>query len=186
MANRALIVVDLQQEYQSQGKLPLSGLEDAVANARRLLDAARANGGLIIHIRHETPGGSADVPFAPGTPAVDIIAEAAPQGEEAVLIKHYPNSFRDTELKRRLDDAGITEVVIVGAMSHMCIDATARAAFDFGYGVTVAHDACATMGLSFDGRDVPAEQVHAAFMAALAFAYGRIVSTSEVLEGASK
>lgn len=181
MTHRALIVIDLQQEYESQGKLPLSGLEDAVANARRLLDAARANGGLIIHIRHETPGGSAEAPFAPGTPAVDIIAEAAPLGEEAVLVKHYPNAFRDTELKRRLDDVGITEVVIVGAMSHMCIDATSRAAADFGYSTIVVHDACATRDLEFDGATVPAAQVHAAYMSALAFAYGKVVTTGELL-----
>ncbi len=41
------------------------------------------------------------------------------------------------------------------------------------------------MRLSFDGHDVPAAQVHAAFMAALAFAYGRIIATSEVLEEVS-
>ncbi|MNH55761.1 Streptothricin hydrolase [compost metagenome] len=186
MAKRALIVVDLQQEYQSQGKLPLAGINEAVANARRLLDAARARDELIIHIRHETPGGSGDVPFAPGTFAVEIIGEVAPMESETVLTKHYPNSFRDTELKAHLDRAEVTEVVIVGAMSNMCIDATARAAFDFGYEVTVVHDACAAMGLSFDGRDVPAEQVHAAFMAALAFAYGRVIPTSDLLEGSTK
>lgn len=103
----------------------LVGLEDAVANARRLLDAARAHDGLIVPIRHETPGASADAPFAPGTPPVDIIAEAVPKAGEAVVVKHHPNAFRDTDLKRRLDEAGVTEVVIVGAMSHRCIDATA-------------------------------------------------------------
>lgn len=181
MTNRALIIVDLQQDYQADGKLPLPGLKAAVANARRVLDAARDTEGLIIHIRHETPGGG-DVPFAPGTSAVEIIDAVKPHGSETVLTKHYPNSFRETGLKDRLDAAGVNEVVIVGAMSNMCIDATARAAFDFGYAVTVVHDACAAMPLSFDGQDVPAEQVHAAFMAGLAFAYGKIISTSELLK----
>lgn len=186
MTKRALIIVDLQEEYQSQGKLPLFELDEAVANARRLLDAERAKDGLIIHIRHETPNASAHMPFAPGTPGVEIIAAVTPLGSEAVLTKHYPNSFRDTELKAQLDEAGVTDVVIVGAMSNMCIDATARAAFDFGYDVTVVHDACAALPLSFNGHDVPAEQVHATFMAGLAFAYGHVVSTADVLEGASK
>ena len=186
MTTSALIIVDLQLEYQSQGKLPLPGLDEAVANARHILAAARSMDELIIHIRHETPGGSGDTPFAPGMPAVEIIVDVAPLDSEVVLTKRYPNSFRETELKVRLDEAGVTDVVIVGAMSNMCIDATARAAFDFGFDVTVVHDACAAMALSFDGHDVPADQVHAAFMAGLAFAYGRVISTTELLEGGAR
>jgi len=75
----------------------------------------------------------------------------------------------------------VQEVIIVGAMSHMCIDATARAAFDFGYAVTVIDDACATRALSINGVEVSAAHVHTAFMAALAFAYGQVVSTVDFL-----
>ena len=181
MAKRALIVVDLQQEYEAEGKLPLTGLDHAVSNARRLLDAARHAGGTIIHIRHETPDASGAVPFAVGTTGSQFISAVAPLDAEMTLTKTYPNAFKDTQLKARLDDAGVDEVVIIGAMSHMCIDATSRAAFDFGYGVTVVHDACATRPLSFNGVDVSADHVHAAFMAALEFAYGRVISTSELL-----
>lgn len=180
MAKRALIVVDLQNEYEAGGKLPLERLDRAVANARRVIDAARDAGELIVHFRHEAPS-SADAPFAVGTNGTKIIAAAAPIDGETVLAKHYPNAFRDTGLKALLDDAGVADVVIVGAMSHMCIDATTRAAFDFGYGVTVVGDACATMALSHEGVEIPAAQVHAAFMAALAFAYARVVSTSDLL-----
>ena len=181
MTQRALIVVDLQYEYQTAGKLPLEKLDQALVNASRVLNAARDRNDLVVHIRHETPG-SDDVPFATGTKGAEIIADVAPADGEATLTKHYPNSFRDTGLKELLDEAAIEDVVIIGAMSHMCIDATARAAFDFGYGVTVVGDACATRALSIDGVDVPAAQVHAAFMAALAFAYARVVSTSELLD----
>ena len=180
MVQRAVIVVDLQYEYEAAGKLPLEKLEQALANTKRVLAAARDRKDVIVHIRHETPG-SEDAPFAVGTKGTEIIATVAPVDGETTLTKHYPNSFRDTGLKALLDEAGVEEVVIVGAMSHMCIDATARAAFDFGYGVTVVGDACATRALSIDGVDVPAAQVHAAIMAALAFAYARVVSTSELL-----
>lgn len=180
MAKRALIVVDLQNEYEAGGKLPLEGLNEAVANAQRLLSAARDRGETIVHIRHETPG-SNEAPFAIGTHGTGIIAAVAPIDGEATLTKHYPNAFRDTGLQGLLDAQGVQELVIVGAMSHMCVDATARAAFDFGYGVTVISDACATRALSIDGVDVSAAHVHAAFMAALAFAYGQVVSTSAFL-----
>ncbi len=180
MAKRALIVVDLQNEYEAGGKLPLEKLDEAVANAKRILSAARDREELIVHIRHETPG-SDDAPFAVGTSGTDIIAAVAPIERETTLTKHYPNAFRDTGLKVLLDEAGVEEVIVLGAMSHMCIDATARAAFDFGYAVTVVGDACATRALSIDGVEVPAAHVHAAFMAALAFAYGQVVSTTDVL-----
>lgn len=66
-------------------------------------------------------------------------------------------------------------------MSHVCIDATVRAAVDFGYDVTVVHDAIATRDLEFEGTTVPARQVHAAYMTALAFAYAQVVSTGDYL-----
>ena len=66
-------------------------------------------------------------------------------------------------------------------MSHMCIDAVTRAASDFGYNCTVAHDACATLDLTFNGVTVPAEQAHAAYMAALQFAYAKVLATEEII-----
>ncbi len=77
-----------------------------------------------------------------------------------------------------LDEKGVEEVVVVGAMSHMCVDATVRASVDFGYKTTTIHDACATRDLEFDGTTVPAAQVHAALMAALAFMYGEVIDTA--------
>lgn len=71
--------------------------------------------------------------------------------------------------------------MIVGAMSHMCVDAVARAAVDFGYKATVVHDAVATRDLEFTDVVVPAVQVHAAFMSALGFAYATMISTDDLL-----
>lgn len=96
-------------------------------------------------------------------------------------MKNHPNSFLKSGLKQVLDEKGIEELIIVGAMSHMCIDATARAASDLGYKTTVVHDACATWDLQFRGQTVPAAQVHATLMSALAFAYATVVTTDEYL-----
>lgn len=180
MGKRALIVIDLQNEYLFTGKLPLEGIEAATANAVQVIEAARAKGDLVVHVRHEMP--SADAPvFAQGSSGVEIIPAVQPAPGEAVVVKHYPNSFRDTDLKQRLDAEGVEEVVILGAMSHMCIDATTRAAADLGFKATVVHDACATRDVEFAGQTVPAAQVHAANMAALAWGYGEVVSTRELL-----
>ena len=84
-------------------------------------------------------------------------------------------------MKKVLDDLGVDSVLIAGAMSHMCIDGATRAAHDFGYTCAVAHDACATHDQEFDGMTVPAAQVHAAYMAALGFAYANVASTQDLL-----
>lgn len=180
MSKRAIVVVDLQNEYLSTGKLPLIGIELALANAARIISSARSKSELLIHVRHEFAMPDAPV-FVPGSDGVQIIPAVAPIAGEPVILKNYPNSFRGTGLKQILDEHGITELVVIGAMSHMCVEATARAAADFGYPVSVVHDACATMNLEFGAVVVPAAQVHATAMAALAFAYGTTPSTAQYL-----
>lgn len=180
MSQRALLVIDLQNEYFPTGKLPLVGIEAATANAARAIADARAKGVPVIHVRHEAAKAEAPV-FTPGTPNVQIHASVAPRDGEPVIVKHFPNAFRETPLKAMLDERGVREVLIVGAMSHMCIDAGTRAAADLGYQVTVLHDACATRDLAFGGQSVPAAQVHAAFMAALG-SYAQLQDTDTLLQ----
>jgi nicotinamidase-related amidase len=180
MTKRALIVVDIQNDYFPGGKWTLSGIEAAADNAARLLAATRAKGELVVHIRHEFK--TDDAPFfTPGSEGAQIHAKARNQGDEHVVLKHHVSSYRETDLKEVLDRNGIEEVVICGAMSHMCVDAITRASSDFGYKVTVVHDACASRDLEFNGVKVPAAQAHAAFMAALGFAYATMRSTDEHL-----
>ena len=180
MSKRAIIAIDIQNEYFPDGRLPLVGIEQATANAARIIAAARSVGDEVIHVRHVSL--SADAPiFAPGTAGIEINAAVAPTDGEKVITKNYVNSFRETDLKATLDSNGIEEVVIVGAMSHMCVEGATRAAADFGYKATVVHDACATRDLEFGGSTVPAAQVHDAVMAALAFGYGEIVDTATYL-----
>lgn len=95
--------------------------------------------------------------------------------------RYKVNAFLGTDLEHTLDQHGVEALTIVGSMSHMCIDAATRAAADLGYAVTVAHDACATLPLEFDGKQVPAADVHGAAMAALAFAYAKVVKTDELI-----
>lgn len=178
MSNRAVLVVDLQNEYWPSGNFALHGIEAAAANAARVMDHARTKGDLVVNIRHEMPGGPI---FVPGSAGAEINDTVRPASGEPVITKNFPNSFRDTGLGDLLKEKGIDEVVVVGAMSHMCVDATVRAANDLGYKTTTIHDACATRDLDFNGVTTPAEQAHAALMAALAFAYGEVISTDTFL-----
>jgi nicotinamidase-related amidase len=178
----ALIVVDIQNDYFPGGLWPLSKVEAAAAKAAQVIAVFRERGDLVVHIRHEFT--SADAPFfRPGSEGAQLHPSVINQPDEPVVLKHYINSFRETELKAVLDRHGIEAVVVVGNMSHMCVDGITRAAVDFGYATTVLHDACATLDLEFNGVKVPAEQVHAAFMAALSFGYAPVISTAEYLQG---
>jgi nicotinamidase-related amidase len=179
---RALVLIDLQNDYFPGGKWPMEGIESAAENARKVLAAARAAGDLVVHVRHEFP--TADAPFfTPGSDGARIHPKVKTLDGEPVVLKHHVNSFRETDLKTILDRHGVEEVVICGAMSHMCVDAGTRAASDLGYRCVVIHDACATRDQEFDGTVVPAAEVHAAFMAALRFGYAKLVTTEEYLAG---
>lgn len=184
MTITALLIVDMQNDYFEGGKFPLSKTDAAAANAAGILAGFRAARLPVIHIRHEILRKPAPF-FEPGTKGAEIHASVAPAGDEPVITKNFPNSFRETDLQDQLQTLGITDLVIIGAMSHFCIDATTRAAADLGYSCTVAHDACATRDLEFDGIAVPATQVHAGFMAALAMGYGAILPTDQVIAGLS-
>lgn len=180
MTKRALVLVDIQNDYFADGKWPLEGVDAAADNAARILAHARSCGQLVVHIRHEFAAGDAPF-FEPGSEGAMTHAKVASLAGEPVVLKHQVNAFLDTPLKSILDEQGIEQLTIVGSMSHMCVDALTRAAADHGYANTVIADACATHALEFAGVKVPAAQVHAAFMAALAFAYGEVVSTDDYL-----
>ena len=180
MSKQALIVVDIQNDYFPAGKWPLVGVEAAADKAAQIIKAFRDAGDLVVYIRHEAA--TADAPFfAPGTEGAQIHPKVLNRADEPVIVKQHINSFRDTELRAVLDQHGIDKLVVVGSMSHMCTHGITRAAVDFGYDTTVIHDACATHDLEFNGVKVPAAQVHAAFMAALAFGYAPVISAEEFL-----
>ena len=177
----ALILVDIQNDYFPGGRMPLHEIERAAANATKLLEHFRATGQPTFHIQHTWEDASAPF-FVAGTPGAAIHESIAPRPGEPVIVKHFPNSFRETTLLDDLRSAGTKQLTICGAMSHMCIDATTRAAADLGFDCTVVHDACATRDVEFQGRLVPAKDVHTAFMSALGFAYAKMATTADTLK----
>jgi len=177
---KALLLVDIQNDYFPGGRMELTGMEEAASQAQALLAAFGRRQWPTYHIQHvSTREGAAF--FLPDTPGVQIHACIAPRLGETVISKHFPNSFRDTGLKERLAAAGVGVLVICGAMSHMCIDASTRAAVDHGFSCVVIQDACATRDLKFAETLIPARQVHGAFMAALASFYARVISREECM-----
>jgi nicotinamidase-related amidase len=176
-----LILVDIQNDYFAGGRMELVGMEAAGQKAGQLLAFFRDNRWPTFHIQHISDREGASF-FLPDTKGAEIHATVSPRPDDPVIQKHYPNSFRDTPLLDTLRSSGVESVVICGAMSHMCIDATTRAAVDFGFRCTVVHDACATRNLDFGKKKILAQDVHAAFMAALGSAYAKVVSYKDLIE----
>jgi nicotinamidase-related amidase len=177
----ALILVDIQQDYFPKGRMEVPGAIDATRNARSLLDHFRQSDLPIVHIQHISTRPGATF-FLPDTGGIDIHETVKPLPNEVVIRKHFPNSFRDTDLEGHLLSQGIKDLVICGMMSQMCIDATTRAAFDKGYTCIVAHDACAARHLTFNGSEISANQVHGAYMAALGAVYAKVLTSEQILE----
>jgi nicotinamidase-related amidase len=176
---RALLIVDIQNDYFAGGRMELEGSEAASLRAAELLAAFRERRLPIFHMQHVSTRPGATF-FLPDTEGVQIRASVAPADHETVIQKNFPNSFRATALHERLQQAGIEELVIAGMMTHMCIDASTRAAADLGYRCFLAHDACATRALSFGATKVSAEHVQGSFLAALSGAYATVQSAREI------
>lgn len=179
--NNCLILVDLQNDYFPGGRMELVGIEEAAVNAQFLLNKFRTAKLPVIHIQHISASSGATF-FLPESYGTNINQKVTPQEDEIVVIKNFPNSFRDTPLLEILKKKNIDNLVICGAMSHMCIDATARAAFDFGFNCIVAEDACATKDLIFKDQSIKSSDVHASFMAALSVPYAKVISTAAIIE----
>lgn len=174
LSRAAVLLIDAQREYDT-GLLPLYGLDKAIEGAGRLLEAARGAGVPVIHIfHHGKPGSSA---FDPQRAFVLPIAGLDPIEGEATIIKSLPNSFAKTELQSILATLNVTDLIIAGFMTHMCVSSTTRVALDIGFRCTVVADATATRDLpaATGTQIIPAHQVQAAALAALADRFAQIV-----------
>jgi nicotinamidase-related amidase len=177
----ALLTIDIQNDYFPNGRMTLVGAEGASLKARNVLDRFRAMGLPIVHIQHIAASPDATF-FLPQTRGADIHENVLPNEFEKVITKHFPNSFRDTELLEYLKNKEVKKLVICGMMTHMCIDATTRAAKDLGFSCVVIGDACATKKLEIMGASIEAEDVHNSFLAALNGFYATVKTTKEYLD----
>lgn len=181
MKNQMLLLVDIQNDYFPGGKMELHQMEATSENAAQLLSFFRKKNWPIVHIQHISVKEGASF-FIPDSIGAKIHSSVLPLQDESIVQKNFPNSFRQTNLLEILKTKEIDELVICGAMSHLCIDTTTRAACDLGYPVTLIHDACATRDLTFNGQVVEAQKVQTAYMAALSGSFAKVITTSEFLQ----
>jgi nicotinamidase-related amidase len=178
MKKQALIIIDIQNIYFTEGYYLLSHPEVTSKKAQKILQNFRDRHLPVIHIKHLFDQGSYKED-------INLLREfhvnVAPIQGELIVEKRCPNAFLRTGLKQILDENGIKELVVVGMMSHMCVDTTVRAAQDYGYAVTVVCDACTTKSLQFNDITLDADLVHSVFMASLEGAFASIETAEKFL-----
>jgi len=174
---KALIVIDLQNDYFGGGNMELVNIDATLKKTNKLIQFAREQRYKIFIIQHFAAKGASF--FAPKTKGVEINKDLDIQSG-IIISKNYPNSFRETKLHEELQANNIDSIIICGAMSHMCIDTTVRAGFDLGYKIELASDACATRDLEFKDEIIKAKDVHNSFMTALGSAFCEVRDTNEI------
>lgn len=174
---KALLIIDVQNDYFPYGKCQLYKPEVALNTIKDLLEHFRKQDLPVIYIRHESIQGTF---FIPNTDGVQIHNDIKPLDTETVIVKHYPNSFYETNLQNKLIENGVMELVVCGMMTHMCIDTTIRAAKDYGYEITLISDGCATKDLEWNGVTLPASLIQSTYMASLNQKFANIKLGAEI------
>lgn len=176
LSQAGLLIIDAQNEYLD-GTLALPGVQPALDEIGGLLERARTAGRPVIHVRHMgQPGGLFDAEGHAG----QIVDQLTPLDGETVIGKSLPNSFAGTDLKAKIDAAGVGQLVVMGFMTHMCVSATVRSAVDHGLFSTVVASGCATRDLpsATGGGTVSAQSVHDATLAALADRFAVVAASA--------
>ncbi len=179
LAESVLVIIDGQIEYSEQGRLPLAGLDRALARIGSLLGEARDLESPVVHVSHQGSAGGLFDPTGGGR----FLPSIGPADKEPVVHKSLPNAFAGTDLSSHLSQIGERPLVLVGFMTHMCVSSTARAALDLGYEATVVGDATATRSLPAvsGGPAIEAGDVQRVALAELADRFSIVTETSTLL-----
>lgn len=174
--SQALVVIDVQNEYVT-GRLPIvhPAVEASLERIGAAIDAAVQADERIILVRH-TESDSVGGPFAAGTAEWQLHQSVADRPHDVVIDKRLPGSFTGTQLESWLRGRDVEKLVIVGYMTHMCVDTTARQAMHLGFDLTVLDDATGTIDLS---DDLPAALVHQVELGVLGDGFAKIRHTSD-------
>ncbi len=145
--SKALLVIDLQNDYFPGGAFPLWNTDVVLKNIEQAIAKANSLGVPVIHIQHIANSKQGIAPFFnQGTPGADIhprILAAAPKAP--IVIKEFADSFEKTTLEETLTRLGVTELLVCGMMTQNCVTHTAISKAADKYKVTILPDCCTTV-----------------------------------------
>lgn len=146
-----LLVVDVQVGVMAEAWRP----GPVIAQVAQVVARARAAGVPVVWVQHEDDEG-----LARGSATWQWVPALVPAAGEHRVCKRFNSSFEQTDLEAHLARLGATHLVLAGAATNFCIRATAYAALERGYDLTLVADAHTTGDMTGpDGTQVPAEAV---------------------------
>lgn len=180
---RALIVIDVQQEY-FEGVLQIQypPRDESLANIVSALEVATAQDLPVAIVQHEMPEGAPA--FVKGTPTYelhpDIEAQLRPSWKR--VGKKFGSVFAGTDLVDWLKSEGVDTVTIVGYMTNNCDLASSADAEVLGLSVEILSDASGAINLSNEAGTVSAEQLHKTLMVLLQSNFAAVATTADWTE----
>lgn len=180
--NPALILIDIQKGFQD---VTYWGGDrnniDAEQKAGELLEIWRTNNLPVFHIQHCSSNPNSILNETnPGNEFQDVVK---PLDSETIIKKNVNSAFIGTNLKELIDNAKITNLVIVGLTTDHCVSTTTRMAGNFGYNVYLVSDATATFNKKgINGEEFSAEIIHQTALASLNEEFAKVVSSEFIKE----
>ncbi len=182
---RALLVIDVQNEYFPGGALPISHPQNHLQNILETMDAAASNALTTVVIRHHQPDPNSPI-FRKDSEQWDLHPEVASRPHDLLLDKQLPGSFTNTRLEEFLRRRGIDTVTIAGYMTQVCCDTTAREAFHRGFKVEFLSDATGTLDVENSAGKASAEQLQNAILVSQQMFISEVISKDEFIDRTSR
>ena len=161
---RALLVIDVQQEY-FDGALPISHPVGHLESILNVMDEANKSGIPTALVRHHQADPESPI-FRLNSDAWQLHPEVEQRPRDIVIDKQLPGSFTNTNLEQWLKKHEADTVSIVGYMTHMCCDTTARQAFHRGYKVEFLSDATGTLDVQNEAGSATAQELQRSILVA--------------------
>ena len=115
---KALLIIDIQNDYFPGGRAVLVNVDAALVNAEKLLHEFRKNNLPIIHVQHINNRDGATF-FMPDTVVAQIHECLTPREGEHVIVTHFPNSIYQTDLQKVIQSGSISDFIDCGMMTKM-------------------------------------------------------------------
>ena len=176
---RALIVIDMQEEYVSGGlRIEYPDIHQSLRHIGEAMDAARAAGIPVIVVQNHAPLPGAPL-FDKGSRGWQLHAVVAARPRDHFIEKSLPSAFAGTDLGVWLESQRIDTLTVVGYMTHNCCDATIKHAFHAGLAVEFLNDASGAVSYANRAGGGSAEDIHRAFTVVLQSRFAAVLTTAE-------
>ncbi len=181
MNNPALLIIDLQKGFDQEAHWGgQRNNRNAEPNIVKIVAHWRQLNYPVFHILHSSQ--EPDSPLHKSKPGFEMKDEVQPLTNEPVIVKNVNSAFIGTDLKERLNNSHISDIVIVGLTTNHCVSTTTRMAGNYGFQVKLISDATAAFDRKgVNGAFFTAETIHQTALASLDREFAQVIDTKTLL-----